>query len=110
MNRHFTLLKSRFQIAPKKEHATDIYNYLTGNDGTDVEGIYDEVVLTAVWNMEPYNFVAEGSKHNDYWYRSRNNAPQHVANYMDAYYKKAKKNDIELYSRETQINDKGLPW
>lgn len=108
MSDHYNLLKARFQVAPPRKHATEIYNYLTGNDGTSLNE-YGDVVVTAVWNMEPFDFLYD-SKHIDYFFQSRNGATKCVAEYMDKYYRKAKRMKFELYPSSTQINNKGLPW
>ena len=102
------LLYTRFRVKPKLSNAIEIYNHLTGNDGED-KNEYGDVVITAVWNMSPWNFLYD-FKYIDFWYRSRDSASEVVAKYMDRYYKYAKKHKIDRYTEGTSIEDKGLGW
>ena len=58
--------------------------------------------------MEPYDFTSEGSKHHDYWHRSRFNASPVVGKYMDKYFKYACKNHIDIYTKGTKRDN--LAW
>lgn len=95
------LLFERFQVKPKLEDSLDIYNHLTGNDGKD-KNEYGDTVITAVWNMEPFDFLYD-YKYIDFWTRSRNCATSNVAKFMDKYSRYAKKYKIRRYKDGTCI-------
>lgn len=93
------IITQRFQVKPNKKYVLEIYNHLTGNDG-QLKDEYGNTVTTAVWNMEPYNYLYN-SKHIDFWYRSWYAAPECVQKYMTKYRNYAIKNKIEMYDKST---------